>query len=324
MKRLTFAELAAEAVRYDEAVLETPDIDHFCTHSSWVLPAVRHLGGPSTPRILRSEGAYVALARTQSQGGPAMLHPLEAMWALSSPLVGKDPRAAVELLVEMLAEDTDWDLALVTGLSEGAGLFRRLVRELGRRYTLSRGPLTRRYLVDLTDGVSGFLGRRSSGFRKNLRKAERRARARGIQFEPAPDGDEADAEVSFERLLDVERRSWKGRRGVGIDSGPMCAFYREMNQRLVERGRRRLLFATLDGEDVAYILGGVYAKTYRGLQFSFDDRFSDLSLGNLCQIEQMRRLADESVDTYDLGTEVSYKKRWGDRVFTTSSVVIRP
>ena len=103
----------------------------------------------------------------------------------------------------------------------------------------------------------------------------------------------------------------------------MGSFYREMNRRLVDRGARRLLFATLDGADVAYIFGGLFGDTYRGLQFSFDHRYADLSLGNLCQLEQIRRLCNEGVPNYDLGTEVRYKKRWGDRVFTTSSLFVQ-
>lgn len=217
-------------------------------------------------------------------------------------------------------EDASWNVALITGLRETSRLFRALVPELGRRFALSRGPVTRRYAAELEGGVEGFLRRRSSGFRKNLRKAERQSRARGVRFEIA----DYDEESSFERMLAVERKSWKGRRGVGIDTEPMCGFYREMNERLVERGWRRLVFATLEGEDVAYIFGGVFGDTYRGLQFSFDDRFGDLSLGNLCQLEEMRRLAAEGIQTYDLGTEVAYKKRWGDRIFSTSSLLVRP
>jgi len=320
MVRLTFEQLDAESAHYDQTVLETPDIDHFCSSSLWILPATRHLAAPATACVVRSDGAYVTLARSRYGNGTAMLHPLEAMWALPSPLVGADPAASVALLIETLMEDASWNVALITGLRETSRLFRALVPELGRRFALSRGPVTRRYAAELEGGVEGFLRRRSSGFRKNLRKAERQSRARGVRFEIA----DYDEESSFERMLAVERKSWKGRRGVGIDTEPMCGFYREMNERLVERGWRRLVFATLEGEDVAYIFGGVFGDTYRGLQFSFDDRFGDLSLGNLCQLEEMRRLAAEGVQTYDLGTEVAYKKRWGDRIFSTSSLLVRP
>ncbi len=328
MDHLTFEQLSSEAARYDEAVLRTPAIDHFCSSSFWILPAAEHLMTPGGPWVRRSDGAYVALARSDhgpsSASSSSVLHPLEAMWALPSPLVGAEPEALSQFLLEALGSDPGWGAAFLTGLHERSALWKKLVPSLSCRYELSRGPVTRRYAVDLTDGVDGFLRNRSSGFRKNLRKAERRARQVELRFEIADECAPEDADASFDRLLAIERRSWKGRRGVGIDTDPMCAFYRDMNRRLVERGARRLVFATLDGNDAAYIFGGVLGKTYRGLQFSFDDTYAEHSLGNLCQLEEIRRLSDDGVEIYDLGTEVPYKKRWGDRVFSTSCLVVQP
>lgn len=321
MDYLTFEQLSSEATLYDEAVLRTPGIDHFCSSSFWILPAAEHLMVPGGPWVRRSRGAYVALARSDDGPGSSVLHPLEAMWALPSPLVGAEPEELSQFLLEALANDPGWGAVFLTGLHERSALWKTLVPALSRRYELARGPVARRYAVDLTDGVDGFLRNRSSGFRKNLRKAERRARQVELRFEIADDGA---PEETFERLLAIERRSWKGRRGVGIDTDPMCAFYRSMNRRLVERGARRLLFATIEGDDAAYIFGGLFGKTYRGLQFSFDDRYSEHSLGNLCQLEEIRRLSDDGVESYDLGTEVPYKKRWGDRVFATSCLVVQP
>ena len=75
--------------------------------------------------------------------------------------------------------------------------------------------------------------------------------------------------------------------------------------------------------NASHVLGATFGDTYRGLQFSFDHRFSDLALGNLCQIEEIRRAAEDGLREYDLGTEVEYKKRWADSVFETSSLLIQ-
>jgi hypothetical protein len=312
LQLLSLDELDAQSTRYDEAVGRSPALDRFCSSSVWVLPAARHLMPSATPRIYEREGSFVALARTSG-----WLHPLEATWCLPCPLVGADPDAAVELLLRALELEDGVDGALVTGLFPGSSLWKSLLPALGRRFNVSAGPATRRYVADLGDGIGGFLKRRSPGFRRSLEKAERRARRAAVGFETAND------DASFERILAVERRSWKGRRAAGIDGEPMCSFYRDMHGRLAKSGRSRLTFARIDGEDVAYIFGGVFGDTYRGLQFSFDDRFAALSLGNLCQLEEIRRLSEEGIRRYDLGTEVSYKKRWGEEVVTTLSLVVR-
>ena len=111
MDHLTFEQLSSEAMRYDEAVLRTPGIDHFCSSSFWILPAAEHLMSPGGPWVRRSNSAYVALARHTNIGhGPnaSVLHPLEAMWALPSPLVGAEPEELSQFLLEALGNDHDW------------------------------------------------------------------------------------------------------------------------------------------------------------------------------------------------------------------------
>jgi hypothetical protein len=310
---LTLQDLDALATEYDGAVITGLTVDRFCSSSFWILPAARRLTPEALPRIARANGAYAVLARTSS-----WLHPLEATWGLCCPLVGEDPDALVELFLDTLERDAEWSAALATGLDESSSLWKKLGRALAHRYGVERGPTTRRYVAHLEDGLDGVLERRPTSLRKNLEKAYRRAERSGLTFEVRDRGD-----VSFERILSIERRSWKGRNGVGIDREPMRSFYRDMNRRLLDRDRRRLMFARLEGDDVAYIFGGVFGDTYRGLQFSFDSRFSSLSPGNLCQLEEIRRLVESGVRRYDLGSEVRYKQKWGEEVVETASLVAR-
>jgi CelD/BcsL family acetyltransferase involved in cellulose biosynthesis len=310
---LTFEDLDAARSEYDDAVATGITVDRFCSSSFWILPAARFLSPQSSPRIVEENGSYAVLARSEG-----WLHPLEATWGLCCPLVGAVPEAAVELFVHALERERGWSAALATGIWESSPPWRLLSRTLARRYTVERGPTTRRYVACLADGVAGFLERRPASLRKNLERASRRAERAGLTFEVKDRGAE-----SFERVLAIERRSWKGVHGVGIDREPMRSFYRNIDRRLLDADRRRLLFARLEGEDVAYIFGGVFSDTYRGLQFSFDSRFSSLSLGNLCQLEEVRRLVESGVRRYDLGSEVRYKQRWGEEVVETGSLVIR-
>jgi hypothetical protein len=316
--RLTFQDLDAIAAEYDEAVASGFTVDRFCSSTFWILPAARHFSPRALPRIARANGNYVVLARSSS-----WLHPLEATWGLCCPLVGPDPEAAVELFLGTLEREPEWSAALATGLSESSSLWKKLGRALARRYDVDRGPTTRRYVAHLEDGLDGFLRRRPAGLRRNLERASRRAQRRGLTFEVRDREESTEAEASFERILAIERRSWKGLHGVGIDREPMRSFYRDMNRRLLDRERRRLMFAQIEGEDVAYIFGGLLGDTYRGLQFSFDARLSSLSLGNLCQLEEVRRLGESGVRRYDLGAEVRYKKKWGEEVVETASLVAR-
>ena len=132
----------------------------------------------------------------------------------------------------------------------------------------------------------------------------------------------------YERVLAVEETSWKGREGNGLAVPEMAEFYRRMLPRLAREGAVRAHVARHEGRDVAVILGAVVdtpeGETYRGLQFSFDERYRSYSLGNLAQLQQITALADEGVALYDLGSEVDYKRRWGEDCLETLTIVAIP
>ncbi len=100
----------------------------------------------------------------------------------------------------------------------------------------------------------------------------------------------------------------------------MTDFYRPLALRLGDR--LRTVFARHQGTDVGYILGGVRHDTYRGFQFSFDDRFGHLSLGGLMQVRQIEHLCAEGIATYDLGIDLDYKHRWADESRDTLTLVV--
>jgi CelD/BcsL family acetyltransferase involved in cellulose biosynthesis len=91
---------------------------------------------------------------------------------------------------------------------------------------------------------------------------------------------------------------------------------------MMARGALRGLFARKDGQDVGYLLGGVFHDTFRGLQFSYDARLAHLSLGNLMQVEMVSRLEGQGLSWYDLGSEVEYKKQWGEAGLETLMFVV--
>ena len=128
----------------------------------------------------------------------------------------------------------------------------------------------------------------------------------------------------FDRILTIERTSWKGRAGEGFDTGPGADFYRDVIGRLHERGDLRVIFARHEGQDAGFVFGGVREQQYRGLQLSFTQGLETLEIGNILQWSMIQSLVEENVTTYDLGTEMPYKKRWAERAFETHMVAVMP
>ena len=310
MQALTMTEFAAAAEDFDAAVMATEGIDRFCSSSAWVLSASEALMPPRLPFLYRGRAGWWAGARGLHGTGLSYAEPLELAWGLASPLVGRDAGAVADEAIEVLAAARGLHVAIIAGLAADAPILRAFLAGAPRAWERRWGQPTIRHVASLAGGVDGFLARRSRNFRKALRSAQRAAAAEGLAFEA--------------RILAVEERSWKAGEGVGINAGAMREFYERMIVRLAAHGRQRTIFARRGDQDVAYVLGAVFADEYRGLQFSYDAALERLSLGSLCQLHQIEALCAEGLARYDLGTDMDYKRRWAEAQFETGLLVIAP
>ena len=142
-----------------------------------------------------------------------------------------------------------------------------------------------------------------------------------FEFPPSPES-VSEAQSLYERCIAIERKSWKGRSEVGIQSGAMFVFYQDMLKRLVGTGTLMTCLVTHDGEDIGFLFGAHEEGLFRGLQMSFHDDYRSYEIGNLMQWQVILRLADLGVERYDLGSALAYKKRWAEGGRETSALAV--
>lgn len=319
IQRLEQAEFEQQTDDYDSLVARMPFIDPYCSRSFWILAAHQAFHRDSDLMLLRGDQFYACFARTLSPAWGRMLLPLEASWCLASPLVCDNFPTMLRDLLPYLHKNQDWDSALVTGLEPEARETSMLVHALAMGFQVYQGMTTVRMLGDLRKGLDAYLERRERRFRQTIRRALKRCAQEGIVFVR-----EADNPLALlARAMDVEARSWKGESGVGVNEGEMRHFYELLCSMQGPQGHLRWTFARLDDRDVGFILGGVVDGTYRGYQFSFDNKYRALSLGHALQFQTIADLCEEGVSWYDLGTEMDYKRRWTDRNLTTTSFLFK-
>jgi len=330
MQELDIAALALHgplATAYDDAVLATPEIDHFCSCTHWVLPAHAAFHSDHSAFVTPLDAGFMALSQGTTAGLGRFFAALEAMWGLASPLVGaRQDKVGTEAALLLTSQRARWDVLWLGGIVRDGLLFQALVRGLARTAQLRLGPVTTRHQASLEGGFDGWLGRRSALFRKRIRQTLRGLEQAPVELEWVdtrhdPIGGPFDGVALFERIHAIEQRSWKGMEGTGFVQGDMKAFYERMIPRLVQARLLRVLFARSAGADIAFCFGGVFGDTFRGLQNSFDDRFRGLSLGNAMQAHTIARLAEEGVRLYDLGSEMEYKARWAEGGLQTVTLI---
>lgn len=322
MHTLCLEELEAAAADVDELLAGHDDLDRFCSSTYWTVPAHLAFAPRRTPWLRRSDAGYCLLAHTVYQGR-AFLEPLEVNWGFASPFVYSDAAALARDFARKVYEPGESRPALLlSGLRPGGRMFKALVETLSLSSRLLRGASIRRYRASLEGGIDGFMSRRSRKFRANLRRCRRLVMDAGFHVERiARIRSESEAAALHARMLAVEARSWKGEQETGLCEATMSEFYRLMLLRLWPHDLARITFARLDDGDAGYVFGAVHLGVYRGLQMSFDQRFSKLSLGSVLQVEMLRMLCEEKVAVYDLGMEVPYKEKWADETFETVQLI---
>lgn len=308
------------APAWDRAVDETPGADEFCASSLWSFAAAESFPTAGDPRVVTDGHGFCGMRETTTADGVDVLVGLDPIWGFATPCVGP-PAAAAAALAGVL-EAFDCPVAVVGGQRQDSVLSAHIVRRLDRSHRLLHGPEEVRVRADLTGGADACWSRRSGRFRQRMRNIERNATSRGVEIH---DLSADDPDSVIDRILAIEARSWKGRADDGLANEDLADFYRRMAWRLARADALRALVAVSDDgdapEDIGYILGGVRGATYRGLQLSYAHGWADLGVGHLLQLHQLRAVAREGIEVYDLGMDMPYKRRWADGEHATFAII---
>ncbi len=296
-----------ELAVWDELAARSGTPDPLSCGSAWQITALAYSLRAGAQVMLRQTGnSQVAFALTQIYQG-YRLGPLEAHWHFGCPLLGPD---AVEMLADV-AGDLREELQVerieivVPGLDPKGVHAKEINAAFPDVQTLRQD---KHAAASLAGGIEGWLSRRSGNGRRNLKRAERRAKEEGIWFERAQPASAAQADACYDRMLNVEETSWKGPKRQGLLA--ISSFYRQLLQAYAVRDTARIIFARQGSLDVGFCFGGMSGGIYRGQQTSYSEDLSSFSIGTLMHFETARWLADEGASLHHFGPiqrRVTYK-----------------
>lgn len=285
------------------------------TSWEWVSTWWRHFGAGRELRVVRCTEAdgrvcgILPLQRTSIRGLRLLRFIGHRPADEQAPLCGPGDRAAVaEAFVRSLAARDGWDVCLAERLPAADGWS----RALGGR-VLRREPSP-----ELELGHSDwdeFLASRSSNFRQQTRKFERRlTRDHGLRYRLADDPDRLDADM--QTLFDLHLARW-GRQTTAFPP-ELLAFHRELAAEALRAGWLRLWFAELDGRPAAAWYGFRLGGADWFYQQGRDPAWERSSIGFVLTSHTIREALRDGVSRYRflLGAE-EFKAR-----FATSEPVV--
>lgn len=315
MEACSFSDIALTFDKTVAHIATAQGVDPICSTSHWMIPVAQAFSEQAPERVFTSRAGHVALIEHETPNGP-VLSSFDAVWGFATPFVGVDPTSLLIDVADLLTE-LDFYALTVSGLDPASPLFDE-VQQLGPAGFTDTAD---RCIADLGDGFGSWIDRRSSRFRRSLRAAANRAETSGITIENLQPSTDDVAQI-FERLLAVEKTSWKTDVESGLVDTDLGVFTLAMAHSFAGIGALRVQFACLDGTDVGYVIGARLSDRYRGFQHSFNQDFPELSIGKLLQFHTIAALASEGVTTYDMGMHMSYKESYADRIESTVTAII--
>jgi CelD/BcsL family acetyltransferase involved in cellulose biosynthesis len=284
--------------RWDELAVRSGNI--FST-PEWVDAWWRHLGaGNESDLFSLAEGDEVVGVAAIARGpvGPVKA----ARFAGYGPADAMGPACAAERLPEAMRALAGADLGAPVLLAE------RLPADAAGPPFVPFGREASP-IVDLGGDWDAYLAGKSSNFRSQVRRKERKLiREHGLTYRLA---DAAGLDADLDVLFRLHERRWD-ESGSGAFAGARAGFHREFAATALERGWLRLWMAEVgDGEPVAAWYGFRFAGEEWYYQAGREPEWDRSSVGLVLLAQTMRAAAEEGVDTYRLlRGDDSYKDRF--------------
>lgn len=329
----SIAELRAQAKRWDElwwasdVTLPTARAELIAQWGEHFAPRRRFCGA-----VVEDAGRYVAalplfgtrLAKAfeigtlpdneWSTGGDLLLDP------------HADQGAALQTLVAGL-QATPWPMVTINAANLQTDRWQAFCDALSiAELDFFTRPMMQVGVVDIGRDWPAYLARRSRNHRRYLRQAEARtAELGGAELQVLDQLSPDNVEEQLVRGFDVEHRSWKGSVGSSVASHPaIFEFYRRQAEYLASQGQLELCFLMLQGKSIAFEYGWRSKGVYFTPKVGYDERYEQLSPGQLLRSRQIERLhSDQAARQIDfLGPLSTATSRWNTDCYAISSLAV--
>jgi CelD/BcsL family acetyltransferase involved in cellulose biosynthesis len=251
--------------------------------------------------LVVTQGRYVRKARFLGFGPANELGPVASS-------AGRD-EAAAALRLALTATKREWDVFVGEYLA-GKGWASLVGLKLVAR---KANPVLR----GSWSTWDAYLATRSSGFRQELRRKERRLAERGLAYRLV--SEPAELESALDVLFELHRARW-GESASRWFAGRE-AFQRAFSRVALERGWLRLNILELAGRPAAVYYGFRFGEGEWSYQFGRDPAEESSSVGLIVAAHAVRRALEEGATEFRLGPGAQpYKLRFATDDFLLETV----
>lgn len=159
-------------------------------------------------------------------------------------------------------------------------------------------------------GHEGYLAGKSPKSRRNLRYNSAKLGKKGMVVTEHFEKDNLSLDVIL-RMAKIQEKSWLLRRGADYLAKP---FYQDLIPALAKGGHAEAFILSVDGADLAFILNFAVRNIHMAIATGFDEKFEDVSPGQILWHNVIQSVLDRGNVVYDLPFgDAKYKRFWCNR-----------
>ena len=310
------------------ALLDRTEQANFLQTFEWFQAWWRHYGEPQQDRlrflVVTESGVPIGLMplvvhrKPSKTGRLRILGYPQGSWGSFYHPIGPEPAQTMAAGFRHIRHTRrDWDVlepSWVDADGTDAGRTQQALHEAGFR--LFRSIQTDTSLIDIREGWEAYLKSRTSKWRNNLKRWERRLGEEGeirhIRNRPSgADGDNAPDWALYETSEDIAARSWQAASpdGTTLSHESVRPFLRDVTRLAAELGGLDLNVMFLGDKPLAFAYNLVHRGYVIGLRIGYDPDVSKSGPGNLLYVYAIRDSCARGDTLYDMGPGSSDMKR---------------
>jgi CelD/BcsL family acetyltransferase involved in cellulose biosynthesis len=222
---------------------------------------------------------------------------------------------ADNFILYLCRQFADWDVLVLDSLRAGSGWGARWERACAvNGLHVELHPSKPAPFLSLPADYATLRQGLKKSLRQNLARRTNMARREAVTFERY-----SGTAFNLTHMLiaqDVEQRSWKGRKKLGIfHDARHCKFHQDLVNDTDKSLQPDLVLVKASGVPIAFQYGFIHDKCYYAYNTSYDEAYSHLSAGMLAINRLLEDLTTEGIELVDfLIGEDAYKWDWTSEV----------
>lgn len=299
----------------------------------WLRAYWRHYGDRQKLKVLvvYSGGSPIGIVpltviteRTRVGEVRTLTYPLHDWSSFYGP-IGPNPTATLAAAMRYLRDSRrDWDLLDLRWTNRDDGDHGRTQQAMHNAgFQGVEGVWDETAVIETSCGWDGYFASRTSRFRNNVRRAEKRIAELGeLTFERYRPRGEAVGDGDprwdvYEECVALARRSWQGssETGTTISHESVAEFFRETHELAAKAGTLDLVLVRLNGKLVAFCYNYHRDGRVFGLRVGIDPDVAAHGMGTVLYAWIIRDSCGRGDQVFDMGPgSLDKKRRWITRV----------